>query len=138
MEKMNRRNLFKLGAYAIASLPLFKSIKAVAAESLPFGACPVDPPSSMDTSKIAEIGTKRSNYILNSTKSTHKKYSDGAACGNCKFYRAKIVNGNFNNKEVDGYAKCSMLGNKYVSRCGWCNKYKKNKKTYELYKRLKA
>ena len=136
MEKMNRRNLFKLGAYTIASLPLFKTIKAFAAQTLGLDACPVAPTDAKVKKEVAAVG--KYDYILNSTESTHAKYTDGSACGNCKFYKAKIKDGAFNKHEIEGYSKCSMLGNKYVSRCGWCNKYKQDKKKYSAYTRLKS
>lgn len=136
MEKMNRRNLFKLGAYAIASLPLFKTVKAFAVETLGLDACPVAPTDEKVVKKLAPVG--KYDYILNSTESAHAKYTNGSACGNCKFYKAKIKDGAFNKNEIQGYSKCSMLGNKYVNRCGWCNKYKQDKKKYGEYKRLKA
>ena len=136
MDKLNRRKLFKLSAYTIASLPLFKTIKAFAAEKLGLDACPVAPTDAKVKKKLAPEG--KYDYILNSTASTHKKYTDGSACGNCKFYKAKIKDGAFNKHEIEGYSKCSMLGNKYVGRCGWCNKYKQDKKKYAEYKRLKG
>ena len=56
MDKLNRRKLFKLGAYTIASLPLFKTIKAFAAKKLGLDARPVAP---TDAKVKKEVSTRR-------------------------------------------------------------------------------
>jgi hypothetical protein len=129
MEKMNRRNLFKLGAYAIASLPLFKSIKSFASDIVPLNACPVSPEGKFITGKkkLAVLG--KSGYVSNAAQAKgNDKYTAGAACGNCKFYGAKFNGKTFKaSKEIKGHAKCPMVANGYVNRCGWCTKYKPGK-----------
>ena len=134
---LNRRNLFKLGAATIVSVPLLK-MKNLFADELAWDACPTVVPEEIKKKLAKEKAKARLKFVTDATTSTHKKYEPGAACGNCKFYKAKIVDGNFNDKEIEGYAKCSMLGNRYVSRCGWCNKYKVKDTKYEVYKRLKS
>jgi len=129
MEKMNRRNLFKLGAYAIASLPLIKSIKSFASDIVPLNACPVTPDAKLlkEKYKLAPVG--RSGYVTHALKAKdHEKYTAGAACGNCRYYGAKFDGKNFKaGKEINGHAKCPMVANGYVNRCGWCTKYKPGK-----------
>lgn len=133
-KNLNRRNLFKLGVATIASVPLLKISNLFAEEELAWDACPTVVPEGIKLAK--EKAKARLKFVTDATTSTHKKYEAGAACGNCKFYKTKIVDGKIT-KEVGGYAKCSMLANKYVNRCGWCKSYKIDKKKFEIYKYFK-
>ncbi len=128
---INRRNLFKLGAAAIVSIPFLK-IDNLFAEELAWDACPTSIPEEITKKMAKEKAKTRLKFVADATTSTHKKYEAGAACGNCKFYKTKIVDGAITG-EKGGYAKCSMLANKYVSRCGWCKSYKKDKKKLAIY-----
>ena len=133
---LNRRSLFKLGAATIASIPLLKITNLFAAdgEQLAWDACPTVVPEGIKLAK--EKAKTRLNFVANATTSTHKDYKDGAACGNCKFYKTKVKDGVLTG-ETGGYAKCSMLANKYVNRCGWCKSYKQDKDKYAIYKYIK-
>ena len=138
---LNRRNLFKLGAATIVSVPLLKISNLFAAEEeLAWDACPiVAPVTDSKGNKIKYPNKKaiaRLKYVENATTSTHKKYKAGSACGNCKFYKSKIKEGKITDEE-GGYAACSMLANGYVSRCGWCKSYKKHDDKYDIFKYLK-
>ena len=131
----NRRNLFKLGVATIASIPLLKISNLIAAESeLAWDACPTVVPEGLELAK--EKAKTRLEFVADATTSTNKKYEAGAACGNCKFYKTQIENGKLTG-ETGGYAKCSMLANKYVNRCGWCKSYKQDKDKYAIYKYIK-
>jgi len=135
--KTNRRNLLKLGVATIASVPFLKISNLIAAEGdLAWDACPTSVPEGI---KLASEKAKaRLKFVVDATTSTHKKYKkeEGHACGNCKFYKTKIKDGKITG-EKGGYAKCSMLANKYVNRCGWCKSFKVHKKKLEIYKYVK-
>ena len=49
----------------------------------------------------------------------YKKYTDGANCNNCKFFKA--------DKGEPAWGKCTMAANRYVSKDGWCKSYRANK-----------
>lgn len=133
---LNRRNLFKLGAAAIVSLPLLKIDRLLAGEELAWDACPTVVPEKIQKKLAKDKAKARLKFVADATTSTHKKYKPGAACGNCKFYKTKVKDGKLVGEE-GGYAKCSMLANKYVNRCGWCKSYKADKKKLEIYKYIK-
>ena len=64
---------------------------------------------------------KRLNYVDKAEAAkSHKKFKAGSNCGNCKFYKA--------DKKNPEWGKCSMAGNKYVSKDGWCKSYRAKKK----------
>jgi len=109
----SRRNFFKKTLATVAIVPFMGEAFAKACV---MAAAPVGKKVLALTDKAA----KRLKYILDATKSTHKKYKAGDACGNCKFYKLK--------KEASGHAPCSMMGNKYVTTCGWCKSYRLDKK----------
>ncbi len=113
---MKRREFFKK---ALLGLSTLVAAPSVLAEACKVGAAPAG-------KKVAK-NKERLDYVLVAGDAKgHKKYKDGQNCGNCKFYepnkkgKAK--------KEIDGYGRCAMLANKYVSRCGWCKSYKAMKK----------
>ena len=139
---LNRRNLFKLGAAAIVSIPvlrvgnLFAETAATATEELAWDACPIVVPEKIVKKLAKEKSKTKLAFVANATTSTHKNYKDGAACGNCKFYKTKVKD-NVITGEIGGYAKCTMLANKYVNRCGWCKSYKQADDKYAIYKYLK-
>ena len=141
-DNLNRRNLFKLGAAAIVSIPVLRISKLFAeatptpAEELAWNACPIAIPDEIQKKMAKEKAKTRLNFVTDATVSTHKKYEAGAACGNCKFYKTKIKDGKLTG-EIGGYGKCSMLANKYVSRCGWCKSYKAHKEKLAIYKYIK-
>lgn len=115
MKKMNRRELFKYGAGLMAMVPFTNMLFA---EEKAAGCKITEAPAGVKV--IDEKTAKRLAYVEDATKSDNKKYTAGAACGNCKWYKAKDPS--------DSWAKCSMAGNKYVTTCGWCKQYKANKK----------
>lgn len=113
---MKRRHFLQLAASAIAVLPISKLMAAGEActKSTPDAKYRVLDPAGKTAQRL--------KYVEDATKSTHKKYKAGSACGNCKYYKVK------KGKEAEGWAKCSMAGNKYVTTCGWCKSYKEDKK----------
>lgn len=133
---LNRRNLFKLGAAAIVSIPFLKIDSLFAEEELAWDACPTVVPEKIQKKLAKDKAKARLKFVADATTSTHKKYKEGAACGNCKFYKTKIKDGKLVGEE-GGYAKCSMLANKYVNRCAWCKSYKADKKKLAIYKYIK-
>ena len=116
MKKQTRRSFFKISALTIASIP-FVSKFSFAEEAKECGAAPE---GLKKVAKEGEKSEKRLSYVQDATTSTHKKYKAGDNCGNCKFYKTK--------KEEGGWAPCNMLANRYVSSCGWCKSYKRDKK----------
>ena len=126
---INRRKLFKLGALTLTSLPFLK-VSEVFASVFKNDACKVPPAGKMPKDKVI----KRVAHVADAKTSTHKKYEAGAACANCKYYKAKVKDGKIEEKGDFGcHAKCAMVGNKYVNRNAWCNKYKKHKERYAIY-----
>ena len=116
-----RRSFFKAAALGLGALPLLNAGKAFAgiAKVCPQG----DPKDPKALKKLLDAKSKKATrlkYVTNATTSKHKKYKKGSACGICKFYKAK--------KEVESYAPCSMVANRYVASCGWCKSYKLDKK----------
>jgi hypothetical protein len=103
---MNRRSFFKTG---IMSLTAIATASKAFAEACKVGAAPAG-------KKMAKVG--RLGYVLNAADAKgDKKFTEGANCANCKFYKKA--------KEVGGYAPCPMMANGYVTACGWCKSYKK-------------
>lgn len=113
-----RRSFFKAAALGLSALPLLNAGNAFAK------ACPqADPKDPKALKKLLDVKSKKAtrlDYVANAVDSKHKKYKKGDDCGNCKFYKAK--------KEVENYAPCSMVGNRYVASCGWCKSHKVDKK----------
>ncbi|OUR97058.1 hypothetical protein A9Q84_12055 [Halobacteriovorax marinus] len=109
----SRRSFFKKAFATMAVVPFMGEAfaKACVAAAAPVG---------KKVLKLTDKAAKRLKYVLDATMSKHKKYKQGAICGNCKFYKLK--------KEASGHAPCSMMGNKYVTTCGWCKSYRLDKK----------
>ena len=132
-KKLNRRSFIRFTGVALGTLPFLNLRKAIANQGNKDDKkiCPAEAPEGVKAKKIADPeskSAKRLKYITDATVSEHKKYKKGDACGNCKFYKMK--------KEKGGYAPCSMFANKYVTKCGWCKSYKKDKKLYKIFQFL--
>lgn len=116
-QKSNRRQFLGLAALTLAGIPLLKSHNAYAALKCPQG----KPTDAKALKKLIDANgktAKRLNFVNNAVDAKgHKKYTDGANCGNCKFYNKKKI--------VEDYSTCAMVANKYVPACGWCKSYKK-------------
>ena len=128
----SRRGFFKAGLMAVAFYPLLK-ISDVAAKTACLIAekCPQGAPT--DKKVLAKLFSPSTNpkqakkgkslaYIVNAADSKHKKYKAGANCGNCTHYKKP------SKAEKGLYAKCAMVGNKYVPSCAWCKTHVNNKK----------
>jgi hypothetical protein len=113
MEKsFSRRSFFKLGlATAVVAPLLTKSSNALAA-----AACPAAAPAGKQVASPTEGMGKNLEYVVDNSTSKNALHKAGNNCGNCKFYNEKQATG--------GYAPCAMMGNKFVSNCGWCKSYK--------------
>jgi len=137
-DNLNRRNLFKLAAATFIALPIFKLKNVFAADAIELAsdACPAAIPEAIKDKLAKDKAKTRLKFVTDATSSDHKKYTPGEACGNCKFYKTKIKDGKITG-ESGSYAKCSMLANKYVNRCGWCKSYKKDKKKFAIYSYIK-
>lgn len=108
--KMNRRGLLKILATSIASLPLLRLGNLYAKTP-----CPPPAPAGVKVVDPTEPAAKRLDYVVDASTSKHAKYKAGQDCTNCKFYTTA--------KAKDNYAPCKMLGNKFVTGCGWCKSY---------------
>jgi len=107
----SRRSFFKLSLSSLVALPfVLKSTKALA-ES-----CPAAAPAGKATASPTEGMGKSLEYVVDAKTSKNKIFKAGQNCGNCKFYAA--------DKAAGGYAPCAMMGNKFVTNCGWCKSYK--------------
>ena len=115
---MKRRDFFKKALLGLSALTVAPTVLAEACKA---GAAPAG-------KKVAK-NKERLDYVLNAADAKdHKKYKKHAAdnpnCGNCKFYEPNKKGKA--NKEIDGYGRCAMMANKYVSKCGWCKSWRKN------------
>lgn len=110
----NRREFLSLFAIGLGSLAVLKNSigKAFAAD-----ACPTSAPAGKKVVEGNDAFIKSSKYVVDATKATDAKYKKGDSCSGCKFYQVAKADG--------GYAPCTMAGNKFVSSCGWCNKFAK-------------
>jgi len=107
----NRRSFFKLSLTSFAVLPIVgRSADALAA------ACSAKAPAGKNVIQATDSMAKNNAYVADATASKDAKYKAGANCGNCIFYQKA--------KEDSGHAPCPMMGNKFVSTCGWCKLYK--------------
>lgn len=110
--KFSRRSFFKFGLAGAAVVPFLTNItKSFAAD-----ACPTAAPAGKQVASPTEGMGKSLEYVTDSNTSKNPIHKAGNACGNCKFFNDKQIAG--------GYAPCAMMGNKYVSSCGWCKSYK--------------
>jgi hypothetical protein len=53
---------------------------------------------------------------MDSNSSKNALHKAGQSCANCNFYTVA--------KADSGYAPCAMMGNKFVTNCGWCKSFK--------------
>ena len=110
-DNINRRGFLvslSLGALALALVPAKAVLAAI--------------PEALKGKKILDVESKvakRLKYVAQAKESTHKKYKAGQQCNNCTFYK----------KPIEGYGKCSLAGNRYVSGEGWCKQYRAVKKS---------
>ena len=118
MQRETRRSFFKKVMMGVALAPILKAtdLYAKVAASCPQGE-PTDAKVKKKLATEAKFGKSKA-FVVDATKSKDKKYTKGAACGNCKYYNNKT--------DKDAlWAKCPMLANSYVPSCGWCKLYKK-------------
>lgn len=110
MKSLDRRSMFKMMAASVLALPFMT--KHAFAEAAKCGA-----PGAKAKAKLIDDKTAaRLDYKAVAAEAKgNAKYTDGAHCGTCNFYKSP---------EGD-YGKCSMAGMKYVANCGWCKQYKK-------------
>lgn len=109
--KYSRRSFFKLGLSSLVAVPfLAKSANALAA------GCPTTAPAGKQIASSTEGMGKSLEYVTDATTTKNALHKAGNNCGNCKFYNKK--------QEAGGYAPCAMMGNKFVTTCGWCKSYK--------------
>jgi hypothetical protein len=110
--KFTRRSFFSFSLAGLAALPfLTKAGKAFAAD-----ACPTSAPAGKAVASSTEGMGKNLVYVTDAKTSKHALYKAGQNCANCTFYTAAKAEG--------GYAPCAMMGNKFVTNCGWCKSYK--------------
>lgn len=108
-DELSRRSFLK---YSFVGMFLAPFILSSRTDAL---CTPGTPPAGKPIAKPNEGMGKPLHYVEKAEESKHGKYKKGQDCSNCKFY---IVA-----KESNGYAPCTMLGMKYVTRCGWCSSY---------------
>jgi hypothetical protein len=121
--QLNRRRFLSLGA--ISTLMVAGLTKmGLGGQSVAWaqGACAPKPePAGKKIADASKPGMpKTANYVIDATTSKDSKYVKGANCENCQFYKL--------DPKTPGWAPCQMLGNQFVSACGWCKLYKKNPK----------
>ncbi len=115
-KKTSRRDFFKFGFLSAVAVTFLGKNKDVMAA----GACPAKEPAGKKVQKEGEGMGKVQQYVADSSKAkSNPAFKDGSHCGNCNFYQNKKPG-----QEVDGHAPCTMMGNAYVSTCGWCKAYK--------------
>ncbi len=111
-ESMGRRSFFGKSLLAILGLSVLKHANVLA------DACPKSAPTGVLVQKEGEGMAKALKYFEDGTKAkASKKYVAGANCAGCKHFVKEKING--------GYAPCKLMGNKYVSSCGFCDNYLK-------------
>ncbi len=110
---MKRREFFTKALFGLSTLVVAPKVLANACKA---GAEPAG-------KKVAK-NKERLDYVVNAADAKgHKKFKPDSNCGNCKFYEPNKKGKK--DKEIDGYGRCAMMANKYVTRCGWCKSYKK-------------
>ena len=114
MQTNNRRHFFKNILLGILFFP-FANLYSKLADSCPQG----DPTSKKIKKKlIDEKNKKRLDYFTHwKDAKKHLKFTEGANCDNCSFYKA--------DKKEPVFGRCTMAAMKYVPSCGWCKLYKK-------------
>ena len=110
----NRREFLSLFAAGLGTLAVLKNSvgKVFAADS-----CPAVKPTGKKIVEGADSFIKSSHYSDDASTATDAKHKKGDTCSGCKFFQVA--------KADKGYAPCTMAGNKFVSSCGWCNKFSK-------------
>jgi hypothetical protein len=110
--KFSRRSFFTFGLAGLAAIPfLTKAANAVAAD-----ACPAKAPAGKALASPTEGMGKSLEYVLDANTSKNALHKAGQSCSNCNFYTVA--------KAESGHAPCAMMGNKFVTNCGWCKSYK--------------
>jgi hypothetical protein len=108
----SRRSFFKMGLASVAVVPLIARVsKSFAGE-----ACPTSAPAGKQIASSSEGMGKNLEYVVDANASKNALHKAGDNCAKCKFYNDKLAAG--------GYAPCAMMGNKFVTSCGWCKSYK--------------
>lgn len=107
--KFTRRSFFTIGLASLSVLPLIG--KAFAAD-----ACPTKAPAGKALATPTEGMGKSLEYVVDANTSKNALHKAGMTCASCNFYTVAKAEG--------GYAPCAMMGNKYVTNCGWCKSYK--------------
>jgi hypothetical protein len=111
-KKLTRRSFFGFSLAGLAVIPFItKASKALAAD-----ACPTKAPAGKAIASPTEGMGKTFEYVLDTNTSKNALHKAGQSCANCNFYTAA--------KADSGYAPCVMMGNKFVTNCGWCKSYK--------------
>ncbi len=114
MQQSNRRYFFKRVFIAAMFFPFNNLYSKLA------GRCPQGDPTSDKIKKklIDERNKKRVDYFPYwKDAKNHDKFTEGANCDNCSFYKA--------DKQEPTFGRCTMAAMKYVPSCGWCKLYKK-------------
>ena len=111
-KQVSRRSFFHFSLAGIIAIPLLLKSENSFAQAK----CPTVPPKGKSVAIPNQGMAKTLQYVENATSSKNAKYKSGADCGNCKFYN--------NKKEDNAFAPCTMMGMKYVAKCGWCISYK--------------
>ena len=120
-ETNTRRSFLKLAIAGFALAPIARVADVIAAAAIP-------KTKKIKDKLIDAKTTKRLKYVAEASEAKklkaagdkkYKKFKDGSNCGNCKFYKKS---------KEEGWGKCSMAGNKYVSANGWCKSYRADKK----------
>lgn len=106
--KFTRRSFFGLAIAGLSVIPMFS--KAFAA------ACPTTAPAGKSLASPTEGMGKNLEYVVDTNTSKNALHKPGQSCANCNFYTIAKAEG--------GYAPCAMMGNKFVTSCGWCKSFK--------------
>ncbi len=110
--KFSRRSFFTFSLSGLAIIPFFaKAGKLFAAD-----ACPTKAPAGKPLAMSTEGMGKNLEYVIDANTSKNALHKAGQSCANCNFYTVAKAEG--------GYAPCVMMGNKYVTSCGWCKSFK--------------
>lgn len=107
--KFTRRSFFSLTLASLAVVPFIG--KVFAADS-----CPTKAPAGKALASPTEGMGKNLEYVMDANTTKNALHKAGQSCVSCNFYGTAKAEG--------GYAPCTMMGNKYVTSCGWCKSYK--------------
>ena len=108
--KFTRRSFFGFALAGLAAIPMLAKAAGNAA------GCPTTPPAGKPLVSSTEGLGKAFEYVSDATTSKNALHKAGMACNSCNFYTVAKAEG--------GYAPCQIMGNKYVTNCGWCKSYK--------------